>query len=54
MERSEIERDRVCGMRINKSDSHYTSVYEAKEYYFYSEGCKKAFDYAPEKDVGNH
>jgi Cu+-exporting ATPase len=54
MEKSEIERDPVCGMRVNKSDSHHTSVYKGKEYYFCSEGCKKAFDYAPEKYVGNH
>jgi Cu+-exporting ATPase len=53
MEKSEIARDPVCGMRVNKSDSHHTSVYKGEEYYFCSEGCKKAFDYAPEKYIGN-
>ncbi len=43
--------DPVCGMKVNKLNATYSSVYKGKEYYFCSEGCKRAFDQAPEKYV---
>ncbi len=48
-EESIIVQDPVCGMRMNKAESKYISVYQGKEYYFCSESCKKAFDQAPQK-----
>lgn len=43
--------DPVCGMRVEKSNSQIVSAYNGREYHFCSEGCKKAFDMAPEKYV---
>ncbi len=42
------EMDRVCGMEIDRKNSHVMSVYQGKLYYFCSEGCKAKFDRDPE------
>ncbi len=43
--------DPVCGMRVDESKSEYTSTYKGKKYFFCSNDCKKAFDFAPEKHM---
>jgi len=41
-------KDPVCGMQVTKS-SLYNSLFEEKEYYFCSAGCKANFDSSPLK-----
>lgn len=46
-----MDKDPVCGMRVDKSKSEYTSTYQGRKYYFCSADCKKAFDLEPERHV---
>jgi Cu+-exporting ATPase len=46
-----MPRDLVCGMEIEKEHAAGVSIYNGKEYYFCSKGCKEKFDQAPEKYV---
>ncbi len=40
-------RDPVCGMTVTKPDAPHT-IYQANDYFFCCEGCKKKFDSDPE------
>ena len=43
--------DLVCKMEVEESKAAATSEYKGKKHYFYSVGCKKAFDQDPEKHL---
>ena len=42
-----MERDPVCGMRVNKEKPAANSLYKKNTYYFCSSGCKAHFDKDP-------
>jgi Cu+-exporting ATPase len=44
-------KDIVCGMMINSSTASAYRIYEAKKYYFCSQGCAKEFDADPKKYI---
>jgi Cu+-exporting ATPase len=46
-----MERDVVCGMRVEPSKAAGTSQYKSKTYYFCSTGCKAKFDANPDSYV---
>lgn len=46
---SEIAKDPVCGMNVDKDKAAGKSEYMGKMYYFCAPGCKKVFDENPEK-----
>jgi Cu+-exporting ATPase len=48
-----MEIDPVCGMEVDPETAPGKSVYQGKEYYFCSLGCKLDFDRDPEKYVSN-
>ncbi len=52
MQQNKIERDPVCGMKIDREKCKLVSVYEGKEYRFCAAECKEAFETAPEKYLG--
>jgi len=41
--------DPVCAMEVSADHADIKSTYRSETYYFCAEGCKKAFDSAPEK-----
>ncbi len=43
--------DPVCKMDVDEKSAQWKSVYQGKEYFFCSPGCKKAFDKQPTKYV---
>ena len=45
-------KDPVCDMDVDPQNAAATSEYKGQTYYFCSQGCKAAFDKAPEKYVG--
>jgi len=45
--------DPVCGMTVDEKTAKWTSEIKGKKYYFCAPGCKKTFDEAPEKYIGN-
>ncbi len=46
-----MAKDPVCGMSVDEETAKWTSEYKGKTYYFCNEGCKKAFEKAPERYV---
>ncbi len=50
----DLQKDPVCGMNIKEKYAkkhNYTSKYLARDYYFCSASCKKAFDSDPNKYI---
>ena len=45
----EVHIDPVCSMEVNADHANIASTYQSRTYYFCAEGCKKAFESAPEK-----
>ena len=41
--------DPVCAMEVDADRADFRSTYDSQTYYFCAEGCKKAFESAPEK-----
>ncbi|UCH57664.1 MAG: YHS domain-containing protein [Candidatus Bathyarchaeota archaeon] len=46
-----MARDPVCSMTVDEEKAKWKSEYEGETYYFCNEGCKKAFDKAPQRFV---
>jgi Cu+-exporting ATPase len=46
-----MEKDPVCGMRVDPATAAAKSEYQGKTYYFCSPGCKTSFDKRPEAFV---
>ena len=46
-----MEKDLVCGMKVDPATAAGSSEYQGKTYYFCSKGCKTAFDANPERFV---
>jgi len=44
-----MEKDPVCGMRVDPQSARHTSRHEGKTYFFCAPGCKKAFEAEPAK-----
>ena len=44
--------DPICGMQVIEETAKNTSVFEGKNYYFCSAGCKKKFDADPASHAG--
>ena len=44
-----MEKDPVCGMEVDPRTARLKSEHEGKTYYFCGPGCKKAFDFEPQK-----
>jgi Cu+-exporting ATPase len=42
-----MERDVVCGMKVDPANAAGTSEYKGKTYYFCSTACKQRFDANP-------
>ena len=47
-----MEKDPVCGMRIDPTKAAGTSDYQGATYLFCSVGCKRKFDSNPDQYVG--
>jgi Cu+-exporting ATPase len=47
----QMEKDPVCGMRVDPTTAAAKSEYQGKTYYFCSPGCKTSFDKSPEAFV---
>lgn len=49
-------KDPACGMKINKKEAKFPSLYKDSTYYFCSQNCKGKFEADPKKYVGetNH
>ena len=47
-----VANDVVCGMEVNPETSPHAE-YEAKTYYFCCDGCKGAFEKAPDYHLEN-
>jgi YHS domain-containing protein len=41
--------DPICKMEVDEKTAKFKSVYRENTYYFCAPGCKKDFDYNPEK-----
>lgn len=41
--------DPVCKIKVDKSQTKFSSEYKGKRYYFCSENCKKSYDEEPER-----
>lgn len=57
MERQSDERtykDPVCGMEVSRVTAIAEFEYRGKTFYFCSEGCREAFEAAPEKYIKRH
>ena len=46
-----MEKDPVCGMRVDPKQTAFKSDFQGKTYYFCSAGCEKDFDKEPEKYI---
>jgi YHS domain-containing protein len=46
-----MEKDVVCGMKVDPATAAGSSEYQGKTYYFCSKGCKTTFDANPERFV---
>ena len=46
-----MEKDPVCGMRVDPKQTAFKSNFQGKTYYFCSAGCEKDFDKEPEKYI---
>jgi len=46
-----MAKDVVCNMEVDENKTQHQSTYKGEKFYFCSEGCKKAFEQAPEKYV---
>jgi Cu+-exporting ATPase len=44
-----VAKDPVCGMFVDEKKTKFKSVYQSRDYFFCSAGCKKIFDKYPEK-----
>lgn len=44
-----MEKDPVCGMKVDPKQAAAQTKYNSKVYYFCAEGCKEAFEKNPEK-----
>ena len=47
--RSEVEKDVVCGMDVDRATAQQTAEHNGKTYYFCGPGCRKAFGADPGK-----
>ena len=45
----DVQRDPVCGMKVDKDKCQLVSTHKGKEYRFCSVDCQRAFDIKPEK-----
>lgn len=43
--------DPVCNLTIDEETADFTSVYDAKTYYFCSNACKEEFESDPEEYI---
>jgi len=46
-----MDRDPVCGRRVNRNKAHITIEYEGNEYLLCCPKCQAEFEKAPEKYV---
>jgi Cu+-exporting ATPase len=46
-----MEKDPVCGMKVEPANAAGTSAYRGQTYYFCSDSCKQAFDRYPDAYV---
>lgn len=46
-----MEKDPVCGMKVDPTESEGQSEYKGQTYYFCSGGCKRKFDEDPAQFV---
>ena len=44
-----MAKDPVCKMDVDEKTAAATSEYKGQTYYFFDDGCKKAFEADPEK-----
>lgn len=49
LEEMDMEKDVVCGMRVDPAKAAGTSQHNGKTYYFCSTGCKAKFDANPQQ-----
>ncbi|MGH2376848.1 MAG: YHS domain-containing protein [Candidatus Limnocylindria bacterium] len=46
-----MERDPVCGMKVDPKGAKHTAQHDGKTYYFCNAGCQRAFEAAPGRYV---
>lgn len=51
MKHQSMDRDPVCGKRMNRNKAHVTIRYDGKEYLLCCPKCQAEFEQAPEKYV---
>jgi len=44
-----MERDPICGMKVDEQQATATTTYKGTTYYFCSTGCKATFESKPKK-----
>ena len=44
-----MNRDPVCGMQVDSSQTQHHTMYQGKEYSFCSSDCKQTFDKNPQR-----
>ncbi|MDV3277192.1 MAG: YHS domain-containing protein [Nitrososphaerales archaeon] len=44
-----MQKDPVCGMKVDEKKTHYKSEHEGRTSYFCSSSCKSTFDKDPHK-----
>jgi len=49
-----MAKDPVCGMEVDEKKTTNTATHQDQTYYFCGAGCKKAFEKAPNKYLGEH
>ena len=54
MKRQKIDRDPVCGKRINRNKAHITIVHQGVEYFLCCPKCQSDFEKDPGKYAGNN
>ena len=53
MKRQKVDRDPVCGKRINRNKTHITIEHEGQEYFLCCPLCQSEFEKNPEKYASN-
>ncbi len=48
-----MDKDPVCGKKINRNKAHITIEYKGERYYVCCPLCQKEFEKAPEKYIKN-
>lgn len=43
-----MAKDPICNMEVDPTSAEWTSEYKGNTYYFCEEGCKRAFEKAPD------